>query len=113
MFDYLKPVPLEGRTIRDVYNDVCEGLGKTRYSTAGMDYFSMDMGTEDQPFPDNYHWIACFPVTGGSEGHYIHVDMICSDMNGEHRKSLFLGKTFLGLGHAIEIAGKLARLMGV
>jgi len=60
-----------------------------------------------------YRWICVFPVTGGSEGHYIHVDLIWQNDYREGRVPLFMIKTFGGHAEAIQIAGELCRLLGV
>ena len=60
-----------------------------------------------------YRWLAVFPVTGGSEGHYVHVDLIGEKDGQIWTLPLFLGKTFNGLDHAIEMAGILARVLDV
>jgi hypothetical protein len=58
-----------------------------------------------------WHWIACYPVTGGSEGHYMHIDVITD--RGEH-KHLFLAKTLQegqsGMEYAYEVC-KVAALL--
>lgn len=111
MFDYLSPVKLEGRTLKEIEQDLIDALGRDKYNGVHMmEYFTANNYEIQDLFPKDYRWIACFPVTGGSEGHYIHVDLILQD---DKRLNVFLGKTFQGLGHAIEIAAKLARLMGV
>jgi len=64
----------------------------------------------DVRWPVNSHWIAVFPITGGSEGHYIHVEAIARDGS---RQLLYLGKTFKGMDHAWQIARKLGDLLHV
>jgi hypothetical protein len=84
-----------------------------------LDYFSFslkyerdinqDMSTQ---IPRRINWVACFAVEGGSEGHYIHVELIYSDEKGNQRRELaFLGKTFMGLDHALKVAGVLTRVI--
>jgi hypothetical protein len=53
-------------------------------------------------------WIACYAVTGTSEGHSVHVDAIATD--GRH--ALFLGKTFEGMQSACCAASVLTMLLG-
>jgi len=67
-------------------------------------------GTEDlhDPFPD-YSWIACFPVTGGSEGWYIHVEVI-NNMD-DSRALLYLGKELRTFEDAARIAAECARVL--
>lgn len=57
-----------------------------------------------------FHRIAVYAVTGGSEGHYVHVDLITGVQ--EHTL-LLLVKTFAGMTHARQIANTLADAMEV
>ena len=65
----------------------------------------------DQEFPE-YHWICCYPVTGSSEGHYMHIDII----DGNGYKHLFTGKTLregqTGMEYAYEVCKVAALLLG-
>ena len=77
-----------------------------------LDYFSFGgmRADRDKGIPINTHWFACYAVEGGSEGHYIHVDFIVTQDQGEARRKLaFLGKTFLGMDHALRVAGVLTK----
>ena len=60
-------------------------------------------------------WFACYVVTGGSEGHYIHIDAASKyslpDCTGT-TLHLITGKTFLGMKHAQKIAARCAELLG-
>ena len=67
--------------------------------------------TKDSPFPQP-RWIACYPVTGGSEGHYVHVDCVVFHGNERVLIPLFLGKTFGGMDEAVTIAATCAKLLG-
>jgi hypothetical protein len=58
-------------------------------------------------WPMNYHWISVFAVTGGSEGHYVHVEAITGDV----RELLFLGKTFRGMDNALHAVSLLTKLL--
>lgn len=97
-----------------------------------LDYFSRsytmdetipEFAIKDRPFGRlghatklgdlRYRWIAVFAVTGGSEGHYVHVDLLWQKEWQEGRVSLFLAKTFGGHETAVRIAGVLARVLGV
>ena len=53
--------------------------------------------------------LACYAVTGGSEGHYVHVDAL---MKGGARESLLIGKTFGGMAEAQAVAARCAVLLG-
>lgn len=95
------------RNIDDIMIDVRKELGNELIDK--MDYFSSFRYNErgSAGFSPHYHWIACFAVEGGSEGHYIHVEEIDGD---GHRHLVILGKTFLGLDVALEIANKLTKI---
>jgi hypothetical protein len=58
-----------------------------------------------------YRWLACYAVTGDSEGHYIHVELI-GNTAPEKRLRLWLGKTFAGMAHACQVATLLAHWLG-
>jgi len=77
-----------------------KGIDLTEY-----DYFSWD--NPGDPWPIDAWRVACFAVTGGSEGHYIHITAL-------HRgevKSLAVGKTFMGFEHAHKLSNALAELL--
>ncbi len=75
------------------------------------EYFTLSSdATAETPWPLDARWIAVFPVTGGSEGHYVHVDAI--DQAGQ-RNGLYLIKTFRGLAHAWQIAQRLGDLLHI
>lgn len=91
-------------------------------------------GEESQEIPKNEWGIACWAVTGGSEGHYVHVEIVyfvpdevdafSPDGMGtrkvrlvprQHlakRVRLAMGKTFRGMAYAQKIAARCAELLG-
>lgn len=83
-----------------------------------LDYFSRsgtDTARAAQPI-GRYRWISCWAVTGGSEGHYVHVDRVYLEKEFDRefkRESLFLAKTFGGYDRACEIAAYLGARLGV
>lgn len=103
------------KTMQEVYEWVCKELKKhnTEPYTVGPfeEYFSnMHRYNERHTrshWPLDYHWIAVFAVTGGSEGHYVHVEAI----TGEKRELLFLGKTFRGMDNALAAVALLTKIL--
>ena len=81
------------------------------------EYFDLCIETDQTYFSlvEDYRWTACYAVKGGSEGHYIHVDLVQGYDCDYKGTSLHLvtGKTFLGLGHAMKIANRCAELLQV
>jgi hypothetical protein len=62
-------------------------------------------------WPDNYRWIAVYVVQGGSEGYYLHIDVVYCEGN---RELMILGKTLhCGLEEAYESAKQIALFLGV
>ena len=105
-------------TQTDTVADVCRKLRAVLDEDNLLDeYFSVS-GMAERSFRylvEGYRWIACYAVTGGSEGHYIHVDLIGGYDHDWSGKALHLitGKTFLGLTHAQKIANRCAELLRV
>lgn len=95
------------KTVNEVFAEIRAIVGE---NPAGCDeYFNVSMaGRGDAPWPDGR--IIVFPVTGGSEGHYVHVEV--QDVTGESQL-LLLGKTFDGWDAAWAFAKRLARILGV
>lgn len=92
-------------TVQEIYDEVKAHLKQNGFYDE-MDYFGTGGAKDSQsPFPQ-WHWIACYAVQGGSEGHYIHVDTI----NSKGRETIFTGKTFHGMEHALKISNELTRL---
>jgi hypothetical protein len=60
----------------------------------------------DMDFPKESR-IACFTVTGGSEGHYIHVEAISDGA----RHLVFLGKTFDGAEFGWKLCEAIALIL--
>lgn len=95
------------KSIETVFKWIKDQVGKkTLYK---MDYFLIiSTNKKSDPWPIRYSWMPCFVVTGGSEGHYIHVEVIYDDGS---RKLLLLGKTFGGWDAAFEFSNKLSILL--
>ena len=106
----------KNNTLRSLYEYVCKELKENHKELyEQLDYFSMDSGyhlTKEERVKrliPQFRWIAVFYVTGGSEGHYIHVEAIAE----ERTENLFLGKTFLGRDHAEKVCNVLSRILNV
>ena len=83
-----------------------EGLRPDEYGFSLSASREIDNGTF---WPLRYAWVACYAVTGGSEGHYIHIDVITRE---DKRILMSLGKTFEGMDKALLIANACARHLG-
>ena len=101
-------------TVADVFRKLRAVLDEEKLID---EYFSVS-GPSDQLFwslVESHRWIACYAVTGGSEGHYVHIDLIDGydhDWTGRV-VHLITGKTFLGLAYAQTIANRCAELLRV
>lgn len=102
-----------GKPVSEVFEYVKERLlkdyatGHEEYGGIIDEYFSC---SADGLWPYRSRWIAVYAVTGGSEGHYVHVDSL--DNEGG-RELLFLARTFRGYDHAMEIAKALGKILEV
>lgn len=114
------------RTYQEVYEEIegrLEALAEgdeTRNASICFEYccpgWHPSWSKNDKPIPtDELRWVACYAVTGGSEGHYIHVDLIVlHDFNGRDLRvvhHLAMIKTFMGMKHARHIAGVCADML--
>ncbi len=93
-------------TVEEVFREICR-REQLRASTPDEDIYDYDdlVGPIDEyfhisrdfkrndKFPANWCWIPCYLVMGGSEGIYLHVDIVLYSKGEHERKSLFLGKT--------------------
>jgi hypothetical protein len=105
-------------TQTDTVADVCGKLRAILEADGLIDEYFYVSGSSDQPFwglVESHRWIACYAVTGGSEGHYVHIDLIGGyDLDGTGKAlHLITGKTFLRLAHAQKIANRCAELLRV
>ena len=106
------------RPVGEVYRELeqrleAEGLLPDEY----FDLVYPDLIKKDPsaPFPE-YRRLACYAVTGDSEGYYVHVDAIIADRNvyppSVRLVPVFLGKTFQGMDFAYRAAAACARHLG-
>lgn len=116
-------------TLRQFHERVKAHLKRTRWTGAAadeeypslyqrLDYLSPNhrehMMDEQLPYLRGF---ACYAVTGGSEGHYIHVETVGHEEDHTTRpkairRHLLLAKTFDGFDCAYEVAREIARYIG-
>jgi hypothetical protein len=101
-----------GRPLRDV---ICE-LNK-RLEAEGLlpdEYAFGSGGLRDSAakFPKKWQFIACFAVTGGSEGHYVHIHVMRPDGEEGRQACISFAKTFRGMEFAQRCAAACARHLG-
>jgi len=54
--------------------------------TGDRDHPHTDGGRLDAHLPRHIRWVACWAVTGGSEGHYIHVEFLVAAPDGHTQR---------------------------
>lgn len=92
--------------------DYCSVSSCCEYTTVNGK-FVHNPGRRNQPI-GRYRWIACYAVTGGNEGHYVHVDRIWDvEHEGRHLENLITIKTFGGYDEACLIAAYVGRRLDV
>lgn len=97
-------IDIENKTIAQVYDELLEIL-KEDGIYGEIEYFNPMNNQEKELFP-YYNWVSCFAVEGGSEGHYVHVEVI--NRVGD-RILLYLGKTLEGIDHALKLSNVLTK----
>lgn len=108
----------EGRPVRDVIAELNDrlkliGVEPQEYGWSGdCTVLADDPG---QKFPDHYRWIACFPVTGGSEGYYMHLEVFTQGIGiggkVEGVQHIALAKTWTW-DNACAVCNATAKLLG-
>lgn len=73
-----------GLQSRRIFTDLVNYLG----SLEPDEYFTLEREFDGVEFPEN-QWVAVYCVPGGSEGTYMHIDLI----DGDKRRNWALGKT--------------------
>ena len=103
------------RTGREVVADLIAAMGplaeEVEYASLGMAFAYMGL-TAVPP----YRRVAVYAVAGGSEGHYVHVDLHVqshTEANTLNVVNLMLVKTFMGMSHARQVANTLADALEV
>lgn len=103
------------KSIQQVYNELVEYLKAADVRFDELEYFDVSVTAEHEhglntPFPA-YRWIACYPVRGGCEGYYIHVDVLTRGRS----YTIFLGKTLYegdeGFSRAAAVANACAKAL--
>jgi hypothetical protein len=100
------------RDAREVVADLAAFIkpledGGTEYVSLGAQ-FKYEGVSEIPPF----RRVVAYAVTGGSEGHYVHVDLHLARDPGTYM-NLMLVKTFGGMAHARKIANAIADVLEV
>lgn len=69
-----------GRTFRDVISDLNTRL-QIEIEQSGEDGFGWNhyLPAAQQVMPQRWRWLACYAVKGGSEGYWVHLDLILVD----------------------------------
>jgi hypothetical protein len=108
-------IEADRRPVKDVLRDLNYLLAKE------------DLLPEEGGFSDHSDWdkevpaiwpelyrLACFPVRGGSEGHYVHIELIIPTNESGKREAVCISfaKAFQGMEFAGRVAAACARLLG-
>ena len=82
-----------GRPFRDLVQDLNARL-KAEIAQSGEDGFSWVhyLPMAHQVMPKAWSWIACYAVKGGSEGYWVHIDLILRD--DDRRQNIAMSKVW-------------------
>ena len=94
------------KTVLEVFAEITAALGPR--PPGAEEYLCVPNSSIDGDREWPRGLIAAFVVTGGSEGHYVHVEVI----DGDRCDGVLLGKTFKGKDAAWALARRLADLLG-
>ena len=105
-----------GRPVGAIYADLYKKITRLvdEYAALGHSFKYLPGGMGHTVECPKYHRISTYAVTGGSEGHYVYVDLQVDDGQGNLKiVNLMMVKTFKGMKHARRIAARLGDLLGV
>lgn len=107
----------KGRPVGEIVSDIEKKIRRLvdEYFTLGGSFKYPVGGGTDGHLTEcpKVQRIAVFTVTGGSEGHYVHVDLYVEEDRKTVVKNLALLKTFKGKKHARRVEARIADLLGV
>jgi hypothetical protein len=96
-----------GKPMEEVMEFLKQEITNAGINLEEYDYFQAGcLGPEN--WPVLYRRIVAFAIPGGNEGHYIHLDIYAMDGKVE---TIVLGKTFMGMDHALELSNCLSRIL--
>ena len=98
-----------GRSFRDVIADLSARL-KDEIDQSGEDGFGWPhyLPHDQQVMPHRWACIACYAVRGGSEGYWVHIDLILAD----GRRQMNIGMTKVWSWHAaLALANAATRIL--
>jgi len=75
----LRPLPaidVSGRRVSEVLREVNTAIEAAGIEFGEYGFSDMTAYSSVPDFPTNVRWVACFPVVGGSEGYYVHIEII-------------------------------------
>lgn len=110
-----------GRPIVDIARDLARELERREmvdeYTALGHEFKYEQAKCPDTPadWPEDVCNVACWAVRGGSEGHYVHVDMVRkATVPGTRPQhvNIMTVKTFRGIEHARKIAAACCDMLG-
>jgi hypothetical protein len=122
-----RPVAIEpaGLTPYELKREITrriEALDRETDSRYALEYVSAfplaEYEKHNHPIAAGYRWIIVWPVTGGSEGHYIHVEAVHQydadrrPLDENKHVPLLLIKIFGGWDAAADLAGIIGRWLG-
>ena len=79
------------RKLEDICRDINKALAEMGIEP---DEYGFDSSRERDTFPLRYVWIAVYYVTGGSEGWYVHIDVLDKGAKEGIRKSIATAKVW-------------------
>lgn len=98
-------IETDGRSLGEV-------AAALRARLRGVEFVVPGRSGGSAPWPSNARWIACYPVAGANEGHYVHVDAIHTPTRGPATvQQLLIIKVLTGRESALTIANACARAL--
>jgi hypothetical protein len=105
-------IEVDKRAIKDVIAELNAGLSADGIEAGEHLFTDMSRHDDGPTIIENYRWLVCYPVRGGSEGYYVHLALLIDTPGAAAREHRLIGlaKTY-AVDNAWEIAKAAARLL--
>lgn len=107
----MQTIQTENRPIRDILRELNERLIAEGVHAEEYDFSELLPENDSKPTTlGTERWLICYPVRGGSEGHYVHIATIHQSASGNAHRIVGVAKCY-STENAWELVHKVNQLL--